>query len=243
MEFKDGRPVVAYNHRLLVLFDEFPAFGKLENFEKQLSFVAGYGIKVLLIVQSLNQLFKTYGPNNSIIDNCHVRVVFTPNTDETAERVSRMLGKATELVQSQSFSGNRLNPWLTNASYSTQEIGRALMTPEEVMVLPYDEEIIFITGFPPIKSKKLFYYEDNNFTQRLKPEPSESDRCCDPVETQQSQLGYEAPAEQDDFQRAIEPSTASLVEAEIDYMNDTINLAFGKPDDFNDMGDDKGVSL
>lgn len=183
LEFKDGMPVVAYKHRLLVLFDEFPAFGKLENFEKQLSFVAGYGIKVLLIIQSLNQLFKTYQTYNSIIDNSLVRVFFTPNTDETADKVSRMLGKATELLENQSFSGNRLNPWLSHASYSTQEIGRQLMTPEEVMLLPGDEEIVFVNGIPPVKCKKIFYYKDDNFKSRLKPELAQSDICRTPQES------------------------------------------------------------
>ncbi|NVN91829.1 MAG: IncP-type conjugal transfer protein TraG [Desulfuromonadales bacterium] len=177
MEFENGRPKAAYSHRLLCMLDELPAFGRLENFEKQLAFIRGYGIKAVVIVQSLNQLYKTYGVNNSIIDNCPVRVVFTPNTTETAERVSRMLGQRTELVQSQSVSGERLNLWLKNVSYNTREIGRPLMTTDEVLVLPADEEIIFVTGCPPIKAKKLFYYKDANFTSRLLPEPKKREVC------------------------------------------------------------------
>ncbi|MDX8356447.1 type IV secretory system conjugative DNA transfer family protein [Sphingopyxis terrae] len=60
--------------RLLFMLDEFPALGRLDFFESALAFMAGYGIKAFLIAQSLNQIEKAYGPNNAILDNCHVRV-------------------------------------------------------------------------------------------------------------------------------------------------------------------------
>jgi len=181
LEFKDGKPVAAYRHRLLLLLDEFPALGRLDFFESALAFVAGYGMKVLLVVQSLNQLKKSYGPNNSIMDNCHVRIVFTPNDNETAELISRMLGQKTEIVTNQSYSGNRLNPWLKNMTCSTQETGRPLLTPGEVSILPYEEEIIFVAGHPPIWARKLFYFKDRNFIRRIVPAPDKSD-VCSPAE-------------------------------------------------------------
>ena len=67
-------PRTAYRHRLLLLLDEFPSLGRLEFFETGLAFMAGYGLKALLIAQSLHQLEKAYGPNQSILDNCHIRV-------------------------------------------------------------------------------------------------------------------------------------------------------------------------
>ena len=60
--------------RLLFMLDEFPALGRLDFFESALAFMAGYGLKSFLIAQSLNQIEKAYGPNNAILDNCHVRV-------------------------------------------------------------------------------------------------------------------------------------------------------------------------
>src|SRR5712671_2511345 len=57
-------------HRLLLMLmlDEFPALGRLDFFESALAFMAGYGLKSFLIAQSLNQIEKAYGPNNSILD-------------------------------------------------------------------------------------------------------------------------------------------------------------------------------
>lgn len=177
LEFKEGKPVVAYKHRLLLLLDEFPAFGRLDFFESALAFIAGYGMKVLLIAQSLNQLRKSYGPSNSIMDNCHVRIVYTPNDNETAELISRMLGQKTEIVNNRSISGDRMSLWLNHTSYSTQETGRPLLTPGEVSILPSVEEIIFVAGHPPILANKLIYYEDRNFIHRIVPAPGRSDVC------------------------------------------------------------------
>ena len=75
-------------HRLLLMLDEFPALGRLDFFESALAFMAGYGLKSFLIAQSLNQIEKAYGQNNSILDNCHVRVSFATNDERTAKRVS-----------------------------------------------------------------------------------------------------------------------------------------------------------
>lgn len=72
-------------HRLLLMLDEFPALGRLDFFESALAFMAGYGIKSFLIAQSLNQIEKAYGPNNSILDNCHVRVTHR-NSNWSARR-------------------------------------------------------------------------------------------------------------------------------------------------------------
>ncbi|MGE0459722.1 MAG: conjugal transfer protein TraG, partial [Bauldia sp.] len=72
-------------HRVLMMLDEFPALGRLDFFESALAFMAGYGIKSFLIAQSLNQIEKAYGANNSILDNCHVRVSFATNDERTAK--------------------------------------------------------------------------------------------------------------------------------------------------------------
>jgi type IV secretion system protein VirD4 len=99
-------------HRLLLMLDEFPALGRLDFFESALAFMAGYGLKSFLIAQSLNQIEKAYGPNNAILDNCHVRVSFATNDERTAKRVSDALGTATEMKAMKNYAGHRLSPWL-----------------------------------------------------------------------------------------------------------------------------------
>src|ERR1700677_982311 len=160
-------------HRLLLMLDEVPALGRLDFFESALAFMAGYGLKSFLIAQSLNQIEKAYGQNNSILDNCHVRVSFATNDERTARRVSDALGTATELRAMKNYAGHRLSPWLGHLMVSRAETARPLLTPGEIMQLPSSDEIVMASGLPPIRAKKARYYEDRRFVERLLPPPKE----------------------------------------------------------------------
>ena len=159
-------------HRLLLMLDEFPALGRLDFFESALAFMAGYGLKAFLIAQSLNQIEKAYGPNNSILDNCHVRVSFATNDERTAKRVSDALGTATEMRAMRNYAGHRLSPWLGHLMVSRSETARPLLTPGEIMQLPPTDEIVMVAGTPPIRAKKARYYEDRRFKDRIMAPPA-----------------------------------------------------------------------
>jgi type IV secretion system protein VirD4 len=158
-------------HRLLLMLDEFPALGRLDFFESALAFMAGYGLKSFLIAQSLNQIERAYGPNNAILDNCHVRVSFATNDERTARRVSDALGTATELRDSTNYAGHRLAPWLGHLMVSRQETARPLLTPGEIMQLPPTDEIVMVAGTPPIRARKARYFEDARLMERILPPP------------------------------------------------------------------------
>ncbi|HLN08695.1 MAG TPA: conjugal transfer protein TraG [Xanthobacteraceae bacterium] len=159
-------------HRVLLMLDEFPALGRLDFFESALAFMAGYGLKSFLIAQSLNQIEKAYGANNSILDNCHVRVSFATNDERTAKRVSDALGTATEMRAMKNYAGNRLSPWLGHMMVSRSETARPLLTSGEVMQLPPADEIVLVAGVPPIRAKKARYFEDRRFADRVLPPPA-----------------------------------------------------------------------
>jgi type IV secretion system protein VirD4 len=170
-ESLDGSDGIARKHKLLLMLDEFPALGRLDFFESALAFMAGYGLRAFLIAQSLNQIDKAYGLNHSILDNCHVRIAFATNDERTAKRISEALGTATELRAQRNYAGHRLAPWLGHLMVSRQETARPLLTPGEVMQLPPDDAVVMVSGQPPIKAKKLRYYQDRNFTTRVLPAP------------------------------------------------------------------------
>ena len=169
----------AGRHRLLLMLDEFPALGRLDFFESALAFMAGYGLKSFLIAQSLNQIEKAYGPNNSILDNCHVRVSFATNDERTAKRVSDALGTATEMKAMKNYAGHRLSPWLGHLMVSRSETARQLLTPGEIMQLPPSDEIVMVAGTPPIRAKKARYFEDARFKERVLA-PPDLVRSCKP---------------------------------------------------------------
>ena len=164
-----------------MMLDEFPALGRLDFFETALAFMAGYGIRAYLIAQSLNQISKAYGENNAILDNCHVRIAFSSNDERTAKRISDALGTATELRAQRNYAGHRLSPWLSHVMVSRQETARPLLTPGEVMQLPPADELVLVSGLPPIRAKKLRYYEDRQFHRPRRSPPRSWPRTATPT--------------------------------------------------------------
>ena len=200
----EGQPGKRHRHRLLMMLDEFPTLGRLDFFESALAFMAGYGVRSFLIAQSLNQISKAYGETNAILDNCHVRIAFASNDERTAKRISESLGTATELRAQRNYAGHRLAPWLAHVMVSRQETARPLLTPGEVMQLPADEEIVMLSGRPPIRAKKLRYFEDSNFMERV---------CAAPALALavKARYGDRPPARADDWSRQLCKPHATLI--------------------------------
>jgi type IV secretion system protein VirD4 len=156
----------AEGRQLLLMLDEFPALGRLDFFESALAYLAAYRVRAFLVAQSLHQIDKAYGVNHSILDNCHVRVAFTPNDERTAKRLSDTLGTATQLRAQRNLSGRRLSAWLSHMTVSEQETPRPLLTPGEILQLPAGDALVMVSGTPPIRAAKLRYYADRNFLAR-----------------------------------------------------------------------------
>lgn len=162
---------VAERQKLLLMLDELPVLGRLDFLESTLAFMAGYGLRAFLITQSLNQIERAYGPNNAILDNCHVRLCFAANDERTAKRISEALGTATEERAMRNYAGHRLAPWLGHLMVSKAESARALLTPGEIMSLPPDQAIVMLAGMAPILARKAQYFKDKRLVRRVLPPP------------------------------------------------------------------------
>lgn len=189
MEFKDGRSVAGYKHRLLLLLDEFPALKKLTMIEDGLAFMAGYGIKAYLICQDIQQLTGIYSRDEKIIANSHIRVGYAPNKLETAETLSKMSGTTTITKEDINISGSRFGGFAKQYSKSLREVQRPLITADEVMrlkkpktgddgkIVSSGELLIFAAGYAPIKGTQILYFNDTTFSARAAIEaPKKSDK-------------------------------------------------------------------
>ncbi len=157
--------------RVLLMLDEFPQLGRLDFFEHALAYIRGYRIKACLVAQSLNQIAQAYGEHSSILDNAHVRVAFACNDERTAKRISDMLGVTTETRSQMNYAGSRMSPWLGHTMVSRQEVPRPLLTPGEVMQLPPSDAIVLTGGSPPIRARKVRYFQEPAFRLRVRPAP------------------------------------------------------------------------
>jgi type IV secretion system protein VirD4 len=153
----------------------------MEVFADALSYMAGYGLKAYLITQDIRQIVDEYGPNESIVSNCHVRVAYAPNQYDTAELLSKMTGTRTLQKASFNFSGSRMSPILDHVNASLEQVERPLMTPDEVLrlrpalkagdgenerIIEPGDMLIFVAGHRPIYGKQLLYFLDPELAKR-----------------------------------------------------------------------------
>jgi type IV secretion system protein VirD4 len=161
-------PTKEDKYGVLFMMDEFPTLGKMEQFQSGIAYFRGYKVRLFLIIQDTEQLKGTYEESgmNSFLSNATYRITFAANNVETANLISQLIGNKT--VEQESVNKPKffdLNP--ASRSLHVSETQRALLLPQEVINLPRDEQILLIEASPPIKSKKIFYYEDKFFTKKL----------------------------------------------------------------------------
>lgn len=171
-EYKNGQAKSKYKHKCLFLMDEFSSLGNLQSFAATLSYIAGYGMKVFLINQGMPQINGIYGKDNQILMNCHLKIWYAPNDNDSAKEAESMLGNQTIIVESRSDNSN--GGLFARKSVSRSETARALMTADELKRMG-DKEIICATGFPSVFTDKIKYYENDFFMDKLCDAPLVSD--------------------------------------------------------------------
>ncbi|MGH1416128.1 MAG: type IV secretory system conjugative DNA transfer family protein [Pelagimonas sp.] len=149
----------------LFLLDEFAALGRLEAVERAMGLMAGYGLQLWPILQDMSQLKDLYGERaGTFIANAGVQQVFGVNDFETAKWLSQMIGQETAGFQTDSFKPG------DGPSFSNNLTGRDLLTPDEIMQLPPDRQLLRVQGQATAVAQKLRYYADPEFAGLFTPE-------------------------------------------------------------------------
>lgn len=153
------------------ILDEFANCPPLADIEAIVSVARSRGMRFHFFIQSFSQLDNVYGKEVSqiILDNCGL-VYLKTNTQETAEAISKRLGKKT--IESNSISQSMsLRDY--NGNKSTSLIARDLMTPDEVKQLHYKTIIFPIIGYPILRDtiiyKKFSSYSSGEEVRTINP--------------------------------------------------------------------------
>lgn len=161
-ELPKGNPKLKY--QVLLLMDEFTSIGKVDIIASAVSYMAGYNVRLLPIIQSMAQLDATYGRDVSrtIITNHALQILYAPREQQDANDYSEMLGYTT--VRKKNVTHAR------EKTHNFTEERRALMLPQELKAMGMDHEVFLYEGIPhPVKCDKIKYYKDKYFTSRLLP--------------------------------------------------------------------------
>ena len=162
-------------HQVLILLDEFPLLGPMPVLADAFAYVAGYNIRIMLIMQSKAQLRDPalYGPDKTaaILDNCGLEVVFGTKDNDLATELSKRLGYDT--VEAHSNSGPAL--WRMfrrdKLSITQSDRERALLLPQEIVRMDSRHAILIRPGMYPILSRRIRHFEDKTFSQLLRKPP------------------------------------------------------------------------
>lgn len=155
-------------YQVCLLMDEFTAAGSINIINKSIQYIAGYNLRLMLIIQNKSQLLGAYGRENAdaIMGNVEATIIYTPSNDPPtdAKEYSDMLGYHAGKGKSTSrqISGNG------GRSESESEQRRALMLPQELREMPLEHEIILLRGKRPIYADKIEYWSDPAFLNRIK---------------------------------------------------------------------------
>jgi len=157
--------------QVMLMMDEFRALGVVETIAKGVAYVAGYGIRIVTIVQSPAQLREIYGHDAATNYMTHhaVEVVFTPKEHDIACQLSERFGYDT--VKGSTKSRGLGFSRSTSRSETTSDQRRALMLPQELVLTKYEDEYLLKGGIRPIQAKKILYYKEPSFKKRLRPPP------------------------------------------------------------------------
>lgn len=157
-------------HQCLVLLDEMTSIGRVAMIAQAVSYMAGYNMRLLTIIQNKSQLEDVYGKAGALtlLSNHALMVMYAPSptVQSDAQEYSDMLGY--ETVKSRSRTSS-----MQSSSTSTSDQRRALMLPQEIRELGQTREIVSLENCKPILCDKIRYYEDPDFTYRANlPPPS-----------------------------------------------------------------------
>lgn len=153
-------------HQCLLLLDEFTSIGRVDIIASAVSFMAGYNLRLMPIIQSISQLEATYGKETArtIMTNHALRIIFAPREQQDANEYSDMLGYSG--MRKDSFSRSRARE--SSYTRSESEERRALMLPQELKAMGDDKEILLVEGMAhPVMAEKIRYYREKAFTGRL----------------------------------------------------------------------------
>ena len=136
------------------LLDEFANCPPLADIEALVSVARSRGMRFHFFIQSFSQLDNVYGKDVAqiILDNCGL-IYLKTNTQDTAEQISKRLGKTTISSSSISQSLSLLD---YNGNKSTSLMARDLLTPDEVKQLHYKTIIFPIIGYPIFRDTVIY---------------------------------------------------------------------------------------
>lgn len=158
-------------YQTLLLIDEFTLLGYMSVFQKGVSFIAGYNLRLLLIFQNRSQVGGVYKGTgaNTFFSNFAVQTMFACKDHKEAMEYADLVGSFTMHTKSVGRSSSK-----GGSSHSTNisEQKRHLINPDEFKTLPFEKCVVTMIGKRPIKAEKIMYYQEPTLKDKVNMPPT-----------------------------------------------------------------------
>lgn len=157
--------------QVLFMLDEVANMGKLQGLSESLTLLPALGVRVWMIVQSLDQLRAVYGreTTNTILSQAEVKQYFVVEDAALADQLSKALGMRTVKVATIGLGRDKED----DPTESWSETQRPLMSADQIRALPASEQIVQIQSQPPIRAGRLAYWQVAPWQDWAAPNPCE----------------------------------------------------------------------
>jgi type IV secretion system protein VirD4 len=164
----------ALKHQVAFVLDEFASLGRMDAIKNGLAFLAGFGLRLVIIIQAPSQLEEhdMYGKEGAqtIMANCGLEVVYPPKDLKVSRELEERIGSMT--MRGQSESRNTPANWKSGSkTKSESDQKRSVILAQDLRLLPQNQALAFCAGSPAIQFNKLRYYCEGALTARLLPPP------------------------------------------------------------------------
>jgi type IV secretion system protein VirD4 len=180
--------------RVRIVLDEAGQLGCFEMMLRICTIGRAYDLILSMYYQSVGQVIENFGHQGlqTILASCQVRQFFGVRVHETAQMISDMLGIATlhfqdvrteqqaaqdkaevirKIMSGEDFTEAAMR--LEYLKHSGDACARPLMTPSEIMEMPVNEQLLFISGVdcPPILGGRIPYFKQKKLLGHFLPNP------------------------------------------------------------------------
>lgn len=150
------------------VLDEFPnCSGSIPDFQKKCSTIRSRGVSVAVFFQNIGQMKNRYPDDQwqEILGACDTTVFLGCTDMLTAEYFSNRIGIASVEVEGTMRELNSMRITNYTPSYrETNSLGkRPLMTPDEILRIPPDEELVFVRGQNVFRAQRFDYSKHTHY--------------------------------------------------------------------------------
>lgn len=144
-----------------MILDEMPRLGKMAGIASAFADIAGYGVRIVAIMQTPAQLRNTFSADGAatILENCKLQIAFGVDSLAVSKELAELFG--TQEAERSSVSGG-----VRGRSTSTSEASAPLISAYQIRQLAPGDALIAHGGIPGVRVRRLRYYDMQPFKRR-----------------------------------------------------------------------------